>query len=91
MKFEWLLAVAACLMATQRASGYRSLQTPSRRLVSLFGSSEGYDKMTVVELKEALKERGLAISGLKQILIERLKGMSFFYNYVYVVLFIDLI
>jgi uncharacterized protein YfeS len=57
----------------------------------LFGSSEGYDKMTVVELKEALKERGLAISGLKQILIERLKGMSFFYNYVYVVLFIDLI
>ncbi len=30
--------------------------------------------MTVVELKEALKGRGLASSGLKQVLIQRLQG-----------------
>jgi len=34
--------------------------------------SEGFDALTVAELKEALRERGLPVSGRKADLIERL-------------------
>ena len=35
-----------------------------------------YDSMTVPQLKDALKEQGLPVSGKKSELIERLKGGS---------------
>ena len=39
-------------------------------------STEQYDSMKVSELKDILKERGLAVSGIKSVLIERLKSSS---------------
>ena len=54
----------------------------SKRLISSTtvgmqqSSTEQYDSMKVSELKEILKERGLAVSGIKSVLIERLKSSS---------------
>jgi len=39
-------------------------------------STEQYDSMKVSELKDILKERGLAVSGIKSVLIERVKSSS---------------
>ena len=39
-------------------------------------STEQYDSMKVSELKDILKERGLAVSGIKSVLIERLKSST---------------
>ena len=38
--------------------------------------ADGYDNMTVAELKDVLKEKGLPVGGKKADLIERLKGDS---------------
>ena len=38
--------------------------------------TDDYDNMTVAELKDALKEKGLPVGGKKADLIERLKGDS---------------
>jgi len=83
MKFGWFLGVVTCVLAAQRAVGYRSLQAPLRRGLVL-RSSAGYDGMTVVELKGMLRERGLALSGLKQVLIQRLQGIYSSYYAAYV-------
>ena len=40
------------------------------------GEDADYDSMTVPQLKDALKEKGLPVSGKKAELIDRLKGGS---------------
>ena len=75
MKLVWLLGATAWLLAPQSAFGYQPQRAISwSRSCLVLRSSSGYEGMTVVELKEALKGRGLASSGLKQVLIQRLQG-----------------
>jgi len=64
-------------MHRQQSNNRRSKRLISSTTVGMQQSStEQYDSMKVSELKYILKERGLAVSGIKSVLIERLKSSS---------------
>jgi len=63
-------------MHRQLSNNRRSRRLSSAAVGMQQSSTEQYDSMKVSELKDLLKERGLAVSGIKSVLIERLKSSS---------------